>query len=568
MKRNVLVTCLTCVSFVATLSGCGGAATNGASGNAISSDASADATESGDTAIIIPNQTADGYTMDLANCAGDWVYMEDYDCYGLENVVYCTDPTSSTLQSMNIYIPAAYMNEDGTVNTAGTINGYSAQTAPILYKNGIAGYMEAAPVAIADSEKEYMSAGFVYISVGSTGRATQAEDGTYIGKSPEGLVDLKAGVRFLKANNEVMAGNTDQIISIGTSAGGAMSALLGTTGNSKNYNDYLDAIGAVMNQTDDVYASQCYCPIIDLENADMAYEWEFEEDTSYDGFLVPGGDLSEFQQALSAKLADAYVDYYNGLELQDAEGNSLQLGSDGRSGSGYDYILGVLEDAATTYLTKLENGELDVDYTIDDYLSGNYTYTEVDQMSGEQTEKQGKDLSTFLTWDGTKATITDLDAYVASYNGRLKTCLAFDDLDMAQGENQELGDADTDTVHFSTTIDPLMEELKDEYPEEYSEYSSAYADLGNDEALTQRKYLINPSNYIGTKEECTTAQYFRIRTGTADPHTALTIGMNLALELQEKENTTVDYAMVWDQPHGEADYSGELTSWIKEITQK
>ena len=45
-------------------------------------------------------------------------------------------------------------------------------------------------------------------------RETQSEDGSYIGKSPAGLVDLKAGVRFLKANDKVMAGDANKIISL------------------------------------------------------------------------------------------------------------------------------------------------------------------------------------------------------------------------------------------------------------------------------------------------------------------------------------------------------------------
>lgn len=40
---------------------------------------------------------------------------------------------------MNIYVPAAYMNADGTINEKGTVNGYTAATAPIIYQNGIGG---------------------------------------------------------------------------------------------------------------------------------------------------------------------------------------------------------------------------------------------------------------------------------------------------------------------------------------------------------------------------------------------------------------------------------------------
>jgi hypothetical protein len=509
----------------------------------------------------------EGYSMNLADYASQWKYIAEYDCYGLENVVYCTNPKTTTLQSMNIYVPAAYMNADGTIKADGTVNGYTAQTAPIIYKNGIAGYMEAAPNVIGASDNEYMQEGFIYVSVGSRGRGTQAEDGTYIGKSPEGLVDLKAGIRFLKANSDVLAGDTNKIISVGTSAGGAMSSLLGTTGNSTNYDSYLQEIGAVMDQTDDVYASQCYCPITDLENADLAYEWMYVSDTHYEGFLCPSGDLSEFQQALSKKLASEYPAYYNSLGLVDANGNALTLGEDGRSGSGYEYIMGVIEDAATTYLTKLTNGEIKADYSVEDYIKGNYTYTSFDMMSGQTSVNQGRDLSGFLTWDGTKATITDLDAFVQNYRHRLKTCLAYDDLELAEAENQELGNATVDLMHFSEHIAPAIESLKDEYPAEYDEYYSAYSAVSGDSELAARKYLINPLNYIGTDEQADTAKHFRIRVGTYDGHTSFTVAMNLALKLAAEEDTDVDYAMVWDEDHGDADYAGEFSAWVERITK-
>ena len=58
----------------------------------------------------------------------------------------------------------------------------------------------------------------------------------------------------------------------GTSAGGAMSSLMGATGNNPAYEPLLKAMGAAQ-ERDDVFASVCFCPITDLDHADMAYEW-------------------------------------------------------------------------------------------------------------------------------------------------------------------------------------------------------------------------------------------------------------------------------------------------------
>ena len=73
-------------------------------------------------------------SMDLADYKDKWVYNEDYDCYSLEYVVYCENPVDPVKECMNIYVPAAYMNADGTINETGEINGYTAQSAPIIYE--------------------------------------------------------------------------------------------------------------------------------------------------------------------------------------------------------------------------------------------------------------------------------------------------------------------------------------------------------------------------------------------------------------------------------------------------
>jgi len=102
---------------------------------------------------------------------------------------------------------------------------------------------------------------------GCRGRDNKAADGTYYGKAPAAIVDLKAAVRYLRHNKGVMPGNTDKIISVGCSAGGALSALLGASGNSPLYDSYFKEIGAA-DAADHIFASACYSPITDLEHAD------------------------------------------------------------------------------------------------------------------------------------------------------------------------------------------------------------------------------------------------------------------------------------------------------------
>ena len=75
----------------------------------------------------------------------------------------------------------------------------------------------------------------------------------------------------------------------------ALASLLGATGNHPAYAPLLKAMGAA-DERDDVFASVCYCPITDLDHADMAYEWLY-------GNTESRKSLSASKQALSQELA-------------------------------------------------------------------------------------------------------------------------------------------------------------------------------------------------------------------------------------------------------------------------
>jgi len=193
-----------------------------------------------------------------------------------ENIVYVLKPADTRYQTLNVYIPEAYFS-------GGSIDGYTAQTAPIFFPNNIGGYM---PATAGQPENDQraggkpnaimvaLSKGYVVASAGARGR-TEAN-----GHAPAAIVDLKAAVRYLKANDKVMAGDANKIISNGTSAGGALSALLGTSGGSKDYEPYLRQLGAAR-ANDTIFAVSAYCPITNLEHADAAYEWQFNGVNDY-----------------------------------------------------------------------------------------------------------------------------------------------------------------------------------------------------------------------------------------------------------------------------------------------
>ena len=255
-------------------------------------------------------------TFDASNYTTGTVNGVTYRAYS--DIVYVANPVNSGYQKLSIYIPETYIS-------GGTINGYTARTAPIFMPNNVGGYNKARVSSPSSSNSLgiALSKGLVAVSPALRGRNTD------YGTAPACIIDYKAAVRYLRYNkNNLPAGNTDKIISSGTSAGGAVSALLGATGNSGDYDKYLDELGAAK-VSDDIFASMCYCPITNLDNADSAYEWTF-------------GDGS----AASKNLAANFITYLNGLNL------GYTLNSDG-TGTFRDYL-----DSLGTYTTTRDKTQI------------------------------------------------------------------------------------------------------------------------------------------------------------------------------------------------------------------
>lgn len=466
-----------------------------------------------------------------------------------EKIVYVRNPVDTKYECMNVYVPEAYYEGK-------SIGKYTADTAPIFLPNAVGGYMPAepgspgqgrggatapaaagtagaalpqgmvmpegaapgagtAPGAPPQSKGDNnpnaalvaLSKGYVVAAPGARGRTTQDGSGTYTGKAPAGVVDLKAAVRYLHYNDAIMPGDAEKIISNGTSAGGAMSSLLGATGNNADYEPYLKALGAA-DARDDVYAASCYCPITNLDNADMAYEWMFNGLNGY-STRSGAGTLTDAQVQLSAKLKAMFPSYLNSLGLKTADGTALTLDADG-NGTFKAYVKAYIIASAQKALSK------------------------------------GTDL-TSLTWitirDG-KVTDMDYDAYL-KYVGRMKATGAFDAYDLSAGENNLFGTATVNNQHFTA----------------FGLANSTAAGTMADAGIVK---VMNPMNYIGTPGT-TTAKYWRIRHGSEDRDTTLAVPVILATTLENK-GYSVDFALPWAQGHG-GDYDlEELFAWMAGIS--
>ena len=122
-----------------------------------------------------------------------------------------------------------------------------------------------------------------------------------------------------------------------------------------------------------------------------------------------------------------------------------------------------------------------------------------------------------------------------------------------------------DYRHFSTSVVSALEAVSTEYPEEARPILAAYQNDLLTPDIPEQVRLLNPLHYI-SDAQARHAQHFRIRVGARDADTSFSISMTLYLLLQ-KAGFDADYALIWDAPHSEADYPGEILDWIDKISK-
>ena len=448
------------------------------------------------------------------------------------NLTYVEHPVNKDYQQMNIFAPEAYYEGK-------KINGYTLETAPVFMPNTVGGYMpgDLDEPGYHKFEKGKINSifralqhGYVVAAPAIRGRVQKDEEGKYNGKAPACIVDYKAAVRYLHYFSEELPGDENKIITNGTSAGGALSSLMGATGNHPDYEPYLKELGAA-DASDTVFAASCYCPITNLDHADMAYEWEFQGANDYHrmhmqmaeggrpSFTPVDGVMSAEQIKVSEEEGKIFPEYVNSLNLKDENGTELTLDADG-NGSFKDYVKKIV----------MASAQNSIDHP-------------VPAKMGPGPAPEPAQAKEWLTIENGKVTGMDFDAYVRDIT-RMKTAPAFDDLGLHSPENDLFGNAEENCRHFT-------------------EYSTKNSTCDGDKAEELVIKMMNPMYYI-EDEKADTAKHFRIRHGECDRDTSLAISAMLTLKLREA-GCEVDYHSPWNVPHA-GDYDlEELFAWIDEI---
>jgi hypothetical protein len=430
-----------------------------------------------------------------------------------------------------------------------------------------------------------LARGFVYVTIASRSRGATAPagvftDGVYQGKAPAAIVDAKAAVRYLRLNDSLMPGTATRIVVNGTSGGGAQSTQLGATGDHADYLPYLKAVGAAgidaegkSSISDSVFAISAYCPIQDMGNADIAYEWMFNVlntralvSADQKAGLIVNATGTELVRAAnpdpagSAALMTKFAAYQASLGLKNDDGSALTA----------DNMLTALEtefkNSASAYV---KSGKPFVAFN----TTGTAAANGVAGGSGTLSYKND-----FIDVDAGGIVKTfDMSKYLkfVAKQARLKAMPSFDQA----GQTAIL--ATTATADTTSTGAAIFgnyhggeSNLFGSAAQVYSNFveyawnnnnggdavNAAQSDVGlrntgatwvntpNQAFLLNQAKMINALPYVGKTDGIT--PNWRIRVGARDRDTSFTIAYNLSRALKaDSKVKTIDFALAWDQGH-------------------
>ncbi|MBE6018543.1 MAG: hypothetical protein E7233_13235 [Lachnospiraceae bacterium] len=514
---------------------------------------------------------------------------------GMEGVFELSE--DGYIQHIAVFAPESYMKEtaDGVViNEEGSVASstgltYTALNAPVVLRNYSGGYTSS---TIKGVNIDYIKEGLVYSEIQTRGKEIIDENGKFIGQFPALIVDMKAGIKWLRHCDEELPGNSEAIVSTGHSSGGAVSAMLGASGDSPVFDEYFKEIGAY-DESDVILVTHASAPITNLSSADASYEWFQTANPTYFLFNAmafdrEGNDISAVfpvgpanmyplgsnmlggahEDELSKVLYDWYVKY-----VQDF---GLDLGDDGRSGEFYEGFIKIYEASLEEYIERYD--ELHPDpaaegyKTLDEYLAGlGEGWFTIDEASG-------------------KVTIADLDTFVQNHIKRKKMCPSLDSYNYKSNENNAFKDADGNISHFSGTVYEALKQIRENYDKdhsslthtdgsEFTEEDLAYLDalIGDYETAgdPDEMYMLevmSPVNYVADVEgfEATPSKYWRLRIGSEDgDHGAPAAWLIYEALKQHHPETVSEIGIAWGFGHEWAELTvQDFFDYIAEVMKQ
>ncbi len=543
----LLIACAMALMF--TLAGCGGSSETTAAAIDPEDEALSFAGVAGEKYDVMLDGAPIGITKYLVTYVASPIQMSD-------EVAVKDDTTQSKMdlyarQKMYIYVPDVSADDQGAaiilqVDNAGWVSSPVRDVLPVGSK------------AVSNSDKDplgaALKAGYIIVRAGTRSRGLTAADGTYAGHAPAVVVDAKAAIRYLKLNDEKMPGSAGRIVITGTSGGGGLSVAVAASGNSPDYYPYLQEIGAAgidangnSTLTDDVFATVAYCPITDLDHADIAYEWQYGATRLLGDYTKgePETPVSDDMKAVSAELAAQYPAYLAGLGLKLDDGTAL---------------------TAETMPSAIEAL---VRAGVEKAMAGGDTVPDL----GEQwTFGASSATNEWLDVDNDADTVVSIDytkylEFVVTMT-QLKTAPAFESygtpLQGIMNESSLAGDETQEYNHWlrwswENDAKPGNGVGLDDTALAFDQFMST--DAGK--AVTKQMKMINPLPYLLSNEEGDSAPYWYVRHGMRDRDTSFAVEVALFYAIQSDPTVKgANYALAYMQPHA-GDYDvQEAYAWL------
>jgi len=499
-------------------------------------------------------------------------------------VVYVAKPVKAMLSQASMFggtttLSDAYVYQTMIVSVPESMA--SDQKTALYFSVNNAGWMSSAVstsitegkalVSTSDTDNvgAALKAGYVVVDVGTRGRGIVAEDGTWMGKAPAAVVDAKAAIRYLRLNDALMPGSAERIIVNGTSGGGGLTAVVAASGNSSDYIPYLEAVGAAgisgtgsaatSTIKDDVFAAVAYCPINNLGNADLGYEYEYSAIRSDANTGALGGvAYSAGQQpAASTAIAARFAAYVTSLGLKAEDGTALTAQN-------------LLDTTKAQVKAEIER-QL-AKGTAVPALGGNFTITS-NGPGGSSTKTLTND---WVTWSGTTVSSIDYTKFIkfVAANTALKTVVAFDAVGVTgnkdattgvwniSGETNLFGPADVRYQNFTEWSWNNNAALGDNSGTDdtglsFTQYTSLSATV-----LGKQIKLINPIAYLNTSADA--APYWYVRHGMVDRDTAFAMQSLLYQAIRNDASVKdVNFKLPYLTPHSGNYDVQEAFTWIK-----
>lgn len=487
------------------------------------------------------------YSLDLASYTASTA-SGTYDSHSVSykaysDVVYAANPVDSTYESMNIFIPTS-------------VDGTAVSHMPVLIENGVGGYMSSEAASSPGTNGTYaIGKGYVVVEVGCRGR-DNGSSADYFGVAPAAMVDLKAAVRFLRYNASAgsFTGDVSHIISSGGSAGGALSSLLGASGNSSLYYSYLAAIGAA-DARDNIFAVGAWSPITNLDHADGAYEEEYSS-LKYSGSAV--------DSTISSDLRSIFEKYQDELGLRDKRGALGPLTHNNIT----QYILEQYMEpslakyveaggSVPSYATCVKNGSGEsCTFTFSDYVANSIG-------------SRGKNAPAFDAF-------FDLTSSSAYYGKVVNTSCTPETLEF--GDPTGTADSACSSSSGASSGGPPSggtaptgggpSSGSGGSPRHFTNFSSETVDgTAISSSMQTVVNMMNPMYYImnaiATGESCGVADYWYVRDGTIATDTSAYVIVDLATALENLRGTSrVNSWEDWGEGHNvEVDPSG-FSTWV------